>query len=131
MIDLSSKILIVDDFEITRTFQKKLLMEMGYTHIEEAENGQVAKDKILHAIAQNSSYQLLLSDWQMPHMNGLELLDFIRSQDQLKELIFIILTTETESTLVPTAMEKGANDYIMKPFSRDLFLKKLKKFQAN
>ncbi len=98
----------------------KTLREIGY-EVREAANGREALD----VIESGSEVGLLLSDWNMPEVNGLELLKRVRQHPELASMAVIMVTTETEIDQMAAALEAGANEYIMKPFTKDILIEKL------
>ncbi len=129
MISNKSKVLVVDDFAVIRTFQCNILNELGFQFIEEAGNGEDAQKKLLEAEARGAPFHLVLSDWNMPIMTGIDLLKFCRQNNNLKNIVFILVTAESEQVQVTEANKLGTDDYIVKPFSKDQFANKI--FQIN
>ncbi len=99
----------------------KTLRGMGY-EVREAANGVEALEIIG---AEKAAWTLVLSDWNMPEMNGLELLKQLRQDPELASLVVIMVTTETELDQMSIALEAGANEYVMKPFTKDILVEKL------
>ena len=116
-----SKALVVDDSKTIRIIIKRILTELGYEACE-AGNGLEAL-KVLEA--QGGAVQFVLADWNMPEMNGLDLVKTIRANAQYSSLKVIMVTTETEMDQMTTALEAGANEYVMKPFTKDILMEKL------
>jgi len=114
------KALVVDDSRSMRTIISKQLRELGFT-VEEAQSGQEALSK-LHA---GGPIDIVLLDWNMPEMDGCEVLSLIRSQPRFKTMRVMMVTTESEMSQVAVALEAGANEYLMKPFDRESLLEKL------
>jgi len=112
--------LVVDDSRSMRTIILKQLKELGF-EVHEAENGQQAMSR-LHEV---KNIQLVLLDWNMPEMDGLEVLSLIRAEPSYKDVRVMMVTTESEMSRVATALEAGASEYLMKPFDRDALLEKL------
>ncbi|HEY6221193.1 MAG TPA: response regulator [Candidatus Eisenbacteria bacterium] len=112
--------LVVDDSRSMRTIILKQLKELGF-EVYEAENGQQAMSR-LHEV---KNIQLVLLDWNMPEMDGLEVLSLIRAEPAYKDVRVMMVTTESEMSRVATALEAGASEYLMKPFDRDALLEKL------
>lgn len=116
-----SKALVVDDSKTIRIIIKRILTELGYG-ASEAGNGLEA----LKALdAEGDAIQFVLADWNMPEMNGLELVKAIRSNPTRSSLKVIMVTTETEMDQMTAALEAGANEYVMKPFTKDILMEKL------
>jgi two-component system chemotaxis response regulator CheY len=116
-----SNALVVDDSRAVRMILGRTLREIGYD-VCEAGNGRDALDLIE---ANKESMKLVLADWNMPEINGLELLKLVRQDPELDSLAVVMVTTETESGQMSAALEAGANEYIMKPFTKDILLGKL------
>ena len=122
MSDLKIKILVVDDFSTMRRIVKNLLKQLGFEHIDEAEDGEQAFSKL-----QNDNYGFMISDWNMPNMDGLELLKKVRSDPDLKELPVLMVTAEAEKEKVITAIQAGVNNYVVKPFTGEILKEKMDK----
>ena len=99
----------------------KTLKELGF-EVREAANGREALEVIE---AEKTAVTLVLADWNMPEMNGLELLKRLRQNSELSSLVIIMVTTETEVDQMVVALQAGANEYVMKPFTKDILLEKL------
>ncbi len=112
MADKNIKILIVDDFATLRMFLKSLLEKLGYSEIDEAEDGQKAVGKL-----KEKYYDLIMSDIDMPVMNGYELLDYIRKDDNLRNIPVMFITAEAERDKIVESIKAGLDAYITKPFS--------------
>lgn len=100
----------------------KTLKELGF-EVREAANGREALEVIE---AEKTAVTLVLADWNMPEINGLELLKRLRQNPALSSLVVIMVTTETELDQMAAALEAGANEYIMKPFTKDILVEKLR-----
>lgn len=116
-----SKALIVDDSRTIRMILRKILVESGYETCE-AGNGREALQVI---DAEPGKLTLALVDWNMPEMNGYELLRELRSRPELSSLTIIMVTTEAELGHMSSALEAGANEYVMKPFTKEILKEKL------
>ena len=116
-----SKALVVDDSRTIRMIIRRILTELGY-EVCEASNGIEAL-KVMEA--EKNTVKLVLADWNMPEMNGLELVKRLRQDPALSSLKVIMVTTETELDQMASAFEAGANEYVMKPFSKDILMEKL------
>jgi two-component system chemotaxis response regulator CheY len=116
------KVLAVDDFPTMRRIVKTLLRQLGYTNISEAEDGQAALAKL-----QQERFDLVLLDWNMPRMTGLELLKAIRSDDSLRDIPVVMITAEGRKEDVLEAVKAGVNNFIVKPFTAETLEEKLKK----
>ncbi len=115
------EVLVVDDSKTIRMVLRKILRELGY-EVCEACDGQEAL-KVVQA--EKGALKLVLTDWNMPVMNGLDLLKQLRKDPTLASLVVIMVTTETESENMIAALEAGANEYVMKPFTKDILKEKL------
>lgn len=121
--DLSElKILIVDDFNMMRSAIRNILKELHYSNIDEAENGHVALRML-----QKTKYDLVLTDWNMPVMNGLELLKAIRNDNNLNHIPVVMVTSEVKKEYVVDAVKSGASGYILKPFNAATLNENLKR----
>jgi two-component system chemotaxis response regulator CheY len=115
------KALIVDDSRTIRLILKRFLVEMGYD-VREAANGREA----LAAIeTEQDKVSLVLTDWNMPEMDGLEFVKRLRRNPELASLRVVMVTTETELDHMVLALDAGANEYVMKPFTKDILKEKL------
>ena len=116
-----AKALVADDSRAVRMILTKTLKELGY-EVCEAANGKQALEVME---AEKATVKLVLADWNMPELNGLELLKRLRQDPELSSLVVIMVTTETELDQMATALEAGANEYVMKPFTKDVLVEKL------
>lgn len=109
------KLLVVDDFSSMRRMLRSLLRELGYADAEEAEDGVAALEK-LHA----GHFDLVITDWSMPNMTGIELLREIRRDSTLRHLPVLMVTAEALPENIAEARNAGASGYICKPFTADM-----------
>ena len=116
-----SKALVVDDSKTIRIILGRTLRELGY-EVCEACNGKEAL-KVMEA--EKATVNLVLADWNMPEMNGLELLKQLRLDPELASLKILMVTTENDLDHIVSALEAGANEYVMKPFTKDILREKL------
>jgi two-component system, chemotaxis family, chemotaxis protein CheY len=116
-----AKALVVDDSKAVRMILAKTLKELGF-EVREAANGREALEVIE---AEKTAVTLVLADWNMPEIDGLELLKRLRQKPELASLVVVMVTTETELGQMTAALEAGANEYIMKPFTKDILVDKL------
>jgi two-component system, chemotaxis family, chemotaxis protein CheY len=116
-----SRALIVDDSKTIRMILSRILKELGY-EICEAANG---KEALAVMESQKAAVDFVLADWNMPEMNGLDLLKRLRQDPELAGLKVIMVTTETEMDHMVSALAAGANEYVMKPFTKDILKEKL------
>ena len=127
MLDLKIKILIVDDFSTMRRIVKNILKQIGYTDIDEAEDGNGALVKL-----RQDKYDLVVSDWNMPNMSGLDLLKAIRADNGLNGIPVLMVTAEAKKENVVEAIKAGVNNYVVKPFTADVLKEKIEKiFDSN
>lgn len=121
MMDYTIRILVVDDFETMRRIIKGSLKKIGFSNIVEAEDGLGAL-KVL----ENEDIGLIMCDWNMPNMTGIEVLRKIRSDEKLKDIPFIMVTAEVQKENVIEAVKAGTNHYIVKPFTPEVLAVKIK-----
>ena len=120
--DVEIKVLVVDDFSTMRKIIKNNLKSLGFNNILEAENGHKALDEL-----NKNTVGLIIADWNMPVMTGIELLKAVRGDAGLKNIPFIMVTAEGQKDYVIKAAEAGVSNYIVKPFTPDTFREKLQK----
>ena len=124
--DKNLRFLVVDDFSTMRRILRNLLKELGFTNVDEAEDGQVALHKL-----RSQPYEFVVSDWNMPNMTGIELLRAVRADTQLRHLPFLMITAEAKRENIIEAAQSGASGYIVKPFTAATLEEKLAKiFQS-
>jgi two-component system chemotaxis response regulator CheY len=116
------KFLVVDDFSTMRRIVRNLLKELGFTNVDEAEDGVVALAKL-----QAGGFDFVVSDWNMPNMDGLTLLQTVRSDPTLKDLPFLMITAEAKKENIIAAAQAGASGYIVKPFTAATLNEKMTK----
>ncbi len=110
--DKSMRILVVDDAPMIRRILKNLLKEMGFSNIEEAEDGMVALQKL-----RQQPFDFVITDWNMPNLTGIELVQEIRKDPNLKHLPVMMVTAEAKKENIILALKSGVNNYIVKPFT--------------
>lgn len=120
-----TRVLIVDDMKTMRVLLKKRLQDCGITQVTEAGDGEAAWAEIERAVSAGKPYQLIMSDWAMPKLKGIHLLKRVRSNSQMKNVPFIMLTAENEASSVQEAVEAGVTTYLVKPFTAESFVDKL------
>jgi two-component system, chemotaxis family, chemotaxis protein CheY len=118
--NLNMKVLIVDDFATMRRIVRNVLKQVGFTSMLEAENGKAAL-KVL----KKESIDLVMCDWNMPEMPGIDLLKAIRSDDGLKNIPFVMVTAEAQKDNIIEAVKAGVSSYIVKPFTAEIVTEKL------
>mgnify|MGYP000954698279 FL=1 len=122
MSDPKMKFLVVDDFSTMRRIIRNLLKELGYTNVDEAEDGLVALQKL-----EAGGFDFVVTDWNMPNMDGLTLLQNIRKSAALKHLPVLMVTAEAKKENIIAAAQAGASGYIVKPFTAVTMAEKLNK----
>jgi len=115
-------VLVVDDFSTMRRIVRNILRELDFKNIFEAENGKAAID-----VLSGQKIDLIVSDWNMPEMTGLDLLKYVRSNDQLKGLPFLMVTAEAQKENIIEAVKSKVSNYIVKPFTAAILAEKLAK----
>ena len=122
MLDFKIKVLVVDDFSTMRRILKNILKQIGYSDIEEAEDGNSALIRL-----RQGGYGLVVSDWNMPNMTGLDLLKAIRADNALNNMPVLMVTAEAKKENVMDAIKAGVNNYVVKPFTADVLKEKIEK----
>jgi two-component system chemotaxis response regulator CheY len=120
------KVLVVDDFPTMRRITKTLMKQLGYSNMIEAEDGKQA----LEMLQKDATIEFIVSDWNMPNMTGLELLQAVRADEKLKKLPFLMVTAEAEQDNIMAAVKSGVSNYIVKPFTAQTLQEKLIKIFA-
>jgi two-component system chemotaxis response regulator CheY len=121
-IDKSTNILIVDDYKTMLRIIRNLLKQIGFENVEEAGDGQEALLKL-----RSGNFGLVISDWNMTPMTGLDLLKEVRADARLKSLPFIMVTAESKTENVIAAKQAGVSNYIVKPFNAETLKDKIEK----
>jgi two-component system chemotaxis response regulator CheY len=121
-LDTNIKVLVVDDFSTMRRIIKNLLRELGFTNISEADDGSTALPML-----QGGDYDFVVTDWNMPGMQGIDLLRAIRADDSLKHIPVLMVTAEAKKEQIIAAAQAGVNGYIVKPFTAGTLKTKLDK----
>jgi two-component system chemotaxis response regulator CheY len=117
--------MVIDDSRAIRMILAGILTELGY-QVEHAVNGKDA----LSNVARDPDISLFLVDWNMPEMNGLEFVQAIRRDQRFRDTPLMMVTTETEISQISKALDAGANEYVMKPFTKDMIQEKLQMIGA-
>ena len=120
--DKSMKILVVDDFSTMRRIIKNLLKDLGFSNIQEADDGSTALPML-----QQGDFDFVVTDWNMPGMQGFDLLRAIRADDKLKHLPVLMVTAEAKKEQIVAAAQAGVNGYVVKPFTAATLKEKLDK----
>lgn len=126
-LDLKMKTLVIDDMNTMRKIIKKMLKEIGFINIEEANDGKPAWQMIQEAHEAGTPYQFIVSDWNMPGLSGLDLLKQIRADERFKKLPFLMITAEAEQSNVVIAVKAGVSNFIVKPFNKATLQAKIDK----
>jgi two-component system chemotaxis response regulator CheY len=121
------KILVVDDMATMRKIIKNMLSQIGFKDISEADDGAKAWPMIQKATEAGTPYEFIVSDWNMPEMDGLALLKHLRDSDLYKNLPFLMITAEAEQGNVVIAVKAGVSNFIVKPFSAAVLKEKIEK----
>jgi two-component system chemotaxis response regulator CheY len=122
MADPNMKFLVVDDYSTMRRIVRNLLKELGFTNVQEAEDGVVALNML-----RTGSFDFVVSDWNMPNMTGIDLLKAIRADAALNHLPVLMVTAEAKRDNIIEAAQAGASGYVVKPFTAATLDEKLKK----
>ncbi|MBF0530671.1 MAG: chemotaxis response regulator CheY [Deltaproteobacteria bacterium] len=120
--DKNMKVLIVDDFSTMRRIVKNILRQLGFTNILEADDGVNAA-----SLLEREKVDLIISDWNMPNMTGIELLRHVRSTPEIKETPFLMVTAEAQQENIIEAVKAKVSNYIVKPFTADTLNEKITK----
>lgn len=119
-VDRSMSILVVDDYQTMRKITGNILRQLEFSEIDEAADGAEALQKLRH-----KPYHLIISDWNMQPMTGLQLLKAVRADTNLRKIPFIMVTAESKKENVIAAKEAGVSNYVVKPFTADILKQKL------
>ena len=119
-VDLNMNVLVVDDYKTMVRIIGNLLKQLGFTNIHDADDGGKALNKL-----RCGNFGLVISDWNMEPMSGLDLLKQVRADAKLKTLPFLMVTAESKTENVIAAKEAGVNNYIVKPFNAEILKSKL------
>jgi len=122
MPDPKMKILVVDDFSTMRRIVKNVLKQLGFDNVEEAEDGAMGLAKL-----KTGGFGFVVSDWNMPNMDGLDMLKAIRADAAIKDTPVLMVTAEAEKDKVIAAIQAGVNNYVVKPFTAEVFKEKMDK----
>lgn len=122
MFSLNAKILIVDDASIVRRVLSNMCAEFGLKNLTAATDGADAWEKISNA---NPPFELIICDWNMPNLSGFDLIEKARKDSRFEKLPFLMVTSESRPAQMEKAFKMGVDDYIAKPFNREMLLEKL------
>jgi two-component system chemotaxis response regulator CheY len=120
--DLNMKVLVVDDFATMRRILRNILKQVGFSRISESDDGKNALKEL-----KKEKFDLVLCDWNMPEMSGLELLKAVRADTDLKDTPFVMVTAEAQKDNIVEAVKAGVNNYVVKPFTAETISEKLAK----
>lgn len=120
--DKNMKILVVDDFSTMRRIVKNLLRDLGFTNTHEADDGSTAWPML-----QSGDFDFVVTDWNMPGMTGIELLQKIRADERLKTVPVLMVTAEAKRDQIVAAAQAGVNGYVVKPFTAAALKEKIEK----
>jgi two-component system chemotaxis response regulator CheY len=123
--DLNMKIMIVDDFATMRRILRNILKQIGFKNIIEADDGKHALKEL-----KKEKVDLIMCDWNMPEMPGIDLLKKVRADDELKEIPFVMVTAEAQKDNILEAVKSGVSNYVVKPFTAETITEKLHKIFA-
>ncbi|NQZ26803.1 MAG: chemotaxis protein CheY [Colwellia sp.] len=123
--DKNMKVLVVDDFSTMRRIVKNLLRDLGFTNISEADDGSTALPML-----QGGDFDFVVTDWNMPGMQGIDLLKAIRADASLSHIPVLLITAEAKKEQIVMAAQAGVNGYIVKPFTAATLKTKLDKIFA-
>ena len=118
----NTRFLVVDDFSTMRRIVRNLLKELGYFNVDEAEDGAMALSKLRH-----EEFDFVISDWNMPNMDGLTMLHAMRADEKLAKIPVLMVTAEAKKENIIAAAHAGANGYVVKPFTAATLDEKLAK----
>ena len=121
-LDKNMKVLVVDDFSTMRRIVKNLLRDLGFTNIQEADDGSTALPML-----QGGDFDFVVTDWNMPGMQGIDLLKAIRADASLSHIPVLLITAEAKKEQIVMAAQAGVNGYIVKPFTAATLKTKLDK----
>jgi two-component system chemotaxis response regulator CheY len=122
MADSRMNILVVDDFSTMRKIIKNILRQLGYINILEADDGTSAME-----VLRSEKGDFIISDWNMPQMTGIELLTAVRTSEEWKDMLFLMVTAEGQKENVIEAVKNRVNNYIVKPFTPETLTEKINK----
>lgn len=118
--DLNMKILVVDDHESMRRIEKQILHDLGYENVDMADDGATALPMLI-----SGKYDFVITDWNMPKMEGIDLLKSIRADQRISKLPVLLVTAESKKERIIEAAKAGVNDYIIKPFNAEILSAKI------
>jgi len=126
MFSTDTRFLVVDDSPTGRDMVKELLSRLGYSNITEAVDGLDAVESLEKSSNEGKSFNIVIADWNMPRMNGLDLLVYMKQNPKYNTIPFLMFTAESDVSLVTLALSSGADEFIVKPVTEENLLEKLK-----
>lgn len=117
-----SKILVVDDFATMRRIIRNILRQLGYDEVDEADSGNTALAKL-----RAGKFDFVITDWNMPNMDGLELVKILRADETLRKMPVLMVAAEAMKENIVEAVKAGVNDYVVKPFTPEVMKEKIAK----
>jgi two-component system chemotaxis response regulator CheY len=130
MFPKNARILVVDDFTTMRKIIKKVLLDLGFTDVWEADDGTSALPLIQKADMIRQPFEFIICDWDMPKMQGIDFLKYCRADERFKNVPFILITADSEKNLILSAAQLGVSDYLVKPFNTNTLKAKMEKVWA-
>lgn len=121
------KTIVIDDMLTMRKIITKMLKQIGFTNIQEADDGATAWPMIEEAHTNGEPFEFIVSDWNMPKMTGLELLERIRKDERFKKMPFLMITAEAEQSNVLKVVKAGVSNFVVKPFTPETLQQKIQK----
>jgi len=126
-INPNMKTLVIDDMMTMRKIITKMLKQIGFTNLQEADDGATAWPMIEQAKEAGEPFEFIVSDWNMPKMSGLDLLIKIRGTEGIKDTPFLMVTAEAEQSNVVKVVQAGVSNFVVKPFKPDTLKEKIAK----
>lgn len=127
MFNTNTKFLVVDDFATMRKIVKKVLDELGFKNVVEAVDGKNALELLKDCSQRNDPIQFVISDWNMPHLTGIDLLKACKADEKFNALPFMLVTAESEQSQIIEAAKAGVSEYVIKPFNAATLKVKIEK----
>ena len=121
------KILVIDDMKTMRIIVTNMLKKIGFTNIEQADDGKTAWPMLQDALSTDAPYDFIVSDWNMPGLTGIDLLRKVRADAHLKTIPFLMVTAESEQSSVVEAVSAGVSNFVIKPFDEAILKDKIGK----
>lgn len=130
MFNPNTKFLVADDFSTMRKIVKKVLDELGYKNVVEAVDGKNALEVIQESFKSGQPIEFVISDWNMPNMQGIDLLKACKADAELRSLPFMLVTAESEQSQILEAAKAGVSEYVIKPFNAATLKAKIERVYA-